>query len=128
MSMNPWKGWSVNGRSVRVDGSTSSQREWSVDAVGSQDLGLIQPPGCGSPVVWQGWNALRQGTVTVTTTVWTGWSNGRKGSVAPVQPTPTDKNLDNRPSSAFLTGAAASRASAFKNGRGRQERSVTKGP
>ena len=111
--MSPWKGWSVNGRSGQVDGVVSPQRERSGGVAGSQDLGLIQPPVCGSPVAGQGWSALRQGPVAVAPTSWTGWNNGREGSVTPVQTTPVDKNPDNRPSPVSLAGVEVPRASEF---------------
>ena len=38
---------------------------------------LVQVPSYGSPVVWEGWSAIHQESVSVTPTVWRGWKNGR---------------------------------------------------
>ena len=109
MSMSPWKGGSVNGRCVRVDGSAAQNVRSGVVAE-SQDPGLIQLPAYGRPVAWRGWSAPRQEPVAPT--AWTGWSIGQESSAAPVHPTPQDKNPGNLLKPALLEGAVAPKASA----------------
>ena len=107
MSMSPWKGWSANDRSVRVDGVASPQRERGGGAAESQNPGHVQPPAYGSPVAWQGWSALRQEPGPVAPTAWTGWTLGLGSSGVAIQSTPEDRNPGNPLKPALLEGAAA---------------------
>ncbi len=112
MSMSPWKGWSVNGRSDRTDGEASPQRERSGDADESPNPGPFQATGYVSPVAWQVWNAGLPEPAAVEPTSWVGWSNGQEVAVVPAQATLVDKRLGNPPRTAPLAAVVAAKVGA----------------